>query len=224
MTAYVAPSWDKSAFHCPHCQTYSRQYWGQGMFIRLVGALTPGGPQQVHSNNSVDRPEFIWSARCEHCEAYSVWCGEIMIWPEAAGGVPPNPDLPQDIKTDFLEARSIVNRSPRGAAALLRLCLQKLCKHLGGKGKKIDDDIAELVKKGLPVAIQQSLDVVRVVGNNAVHPGQMDFKDDPATASHLFALINFIADNQITQPNAIKALYESLPKNALAAIDKRDGK
>jgi hypothetical protein len=44
-------------------------------------------------------------------------------------------------------------------------------------------DIGELVKAGLPLEIQQSLDIVRVVGNNQVHPGILDVRDDPEMPS-----------------------------------------
>jgi hypothetical protein len=38
--------------------------------------------------------------------------------------------------------------------------------------------------------VQQSLDIVRVIGNDAVHPGQIDLTDDIETATKLFVLIN----------------------------------
>ncbi len=136
----------------------------------------------------------------------------------------PNPDLPEDIRRDFEEARNIVNRSPRGAAALLRLCIQKLCAHLGEPGKNINQDIAALVQKGLNPRIQKSLDIVRVVGNDAVHPGEIDLRDDPETAVHLARLVNFIADAMITQPKQIDTLYDSLPPGKKEQIEKRDGK
>lgn len=145
-----------------------------------------------------------------------------MIFPDTGGAPMPNNDLPEEIKADYEEARTILNKSPRGAAALLRLCIQKLCKDLGESGKDINKDIGNLVKKGLPIKVQQSLDIVRVIGNDAVHPGQMDLKDDVETATKLFVLTNFIAEVMITQPKEVEKLFNSLPKNKLDGIADRD--
>ena len=147
-----------------------------------------------------------------------------MIWPQDISTAPlPNPDMPEEILSDYTEARSIVSLSPRGAAALLRLSIQKLCKHLNEKGENINDDIGSLVEKGLPVRIQQALDIVRVTGNNAVHPGEMQLQEDRETVSSLFELVNMIVENQISQPKAVDNLYGKLPPNAVEAIKKRDG-
>jgi hypothetical protein len=148
-----------------------------------------------------------------------------MIFPERISNVLPNPDLPKDIKEDFEEARLIVFKSPRGAAALLRLCIQKLCGHLGETGKSINEDIKGLVKKGLPETIQKALDIVRVIGNEAVHPGKLDLKDDVDTANKLLKLVNFIANHMITEPKEIKKLFnDKIPKKKKIAIENRDKK
>jgi hypothetical protein len=180
--------------------------------------------------NEEKKDRYSWLAfnlhlsRCYNCEKIAVWVGDRLLFPAHKPGVLPNPDLPDKIVGDFEEAREIVNASPRGAAALLRLCIQKLCKHLGVKGKNIDDDIASLVKKGLNPLVQQSLDIVRVIGNEAVHPGVMDLKDDRDTAFHLLELVNAITDQMISHPKAIKEMYAKLPEEKRKAIAKRDQK
>lgn len=166
----------------------------------------------------------IFVSQCYSCEQIAIWRHDVLLYPPARHDVAPNPDLDADIRVDFDEARAVFTASPRAAAALLRLCVQKLCKQLGMPGKKIDDDIGALVATGLPVAIQQALDLVRVIGNNAVHPGTINLNDDRDTAVKLFELVNLIAENQITQPKAIAKLFdEKVPAGAKAAIAKRDG-
>jgi len=166
----------------------------------------------------------VFLSECYNCNKLSVWVHDRLVFPSEKEGSGPNQDLPEDIIRDFEEARSIVGLSPRGAAALLRLAIQKLCIHLGEKGKNIDEDIATLVSKGLNPLIQKSLDIVRVIGNEAVHPGVIDLRDDRDIANELFDLINSIADQMITHPKNVERLYERLPPSKREAIEKRNDK
>ncbi|MGN6603615.1 MAG: DUF4145 domain-containing protein [Ginsengibacter sp.] len=206
---FYPPKFNAQSFHCPICGVYAKQIW------KASYEASGTGVKQINN---------LLFASCTHCDGRTVWLDEQMIVPSVGGVDIPNIDLPADIVADYQEARDILNKSPRGAAALLRLAIQKLCKELGEKGKNINDDIAELVKKGLPIKIQQALDYVRVVGNNAVHPGQIDLTDNRDTALNLFNLINLIAEVMISQPKHVDMLYNSLPTEQLAAIEKRDKK
>lgn len=206
MNLYTPPELDLKAFNCPHCNAYSSHQWHT-----LWGKVATG-----------DGSNIVKIAVCLHCGKFSLWLGDRMSSPESTGVPLPNSDLCESIRNDYLEARSIVEKSPRGAAALLRLCIQKLCIQVGQKGDKINDDIANLVKQGLPIRVQQALDIVRVIGNSAVHPGQIDLKDDRKTALTLFSLINLIAEDMITQPKQVDEFYLTLPEPARKAIEKRD--
>ena len=159
---------------------------------------------------------------CSRCKDYALWHGSDMTYPTFLTSPPPVQDMPTDVKKDYLEAGSVLRLSPRSAAALLRLAIQKLMIHLGENGKDLNDDVASLVKKGLPEKIQKALDSIRVVGNNAVHPGQLDIKDDQNTALALFELSNVIVDVMITKPKKIDEIYRKIPDSAREAIAKRD--
>lgn len=176
-----------------------------------------------------DRNSYVKSlcnvalSNCFNCDDVAIWIAGRMAYPSNGNTLAPNPDMPEESKFDYREAAAILENSPRGAAALLRLCIQKLSVALGGDGKNLNDDVAALVRKGLDKRIQQALDIVRVTGNNAVHPGEMDLRDDAETAAKLFSLVNLITDSMISQPKQIDALYKKLPPGAVAAINKRDG-
>ena len=163
-------------------------------------------------------------SECYNCKKVAVWVHGGLVHPPVRTGVAPNADLPSDLTADFEEARNIAQLSPRGAAALMRLVIQKLCAHLGEKGKNIDDDIASLVAKGLNPLVQKALDVVRVIGNESVHPGTIDLKDDQDTALRLFTLVNAIAEQMITHPKSVQSMYDQLPPGKLAAIEARNQK
>lgn len=208
---HVPPALQAEAFNCPRCGIYAKQSW-----YYMSGSTGSNGFGGIYQNK-----DFLVS-RCEGCGEPTIWHGDAMIYPLHSSVDSPNQDLPQEIQDDYEEARLIANFSPRGAAALLRLAVQKLCQHLGEPGKNINTDVASLVSKGLPPKVQEALDSVRVIGNEAVHPGSIDLRDDRDTVIKLFKLINFIAAKMITEPREITELYNGLPADKLAGIAKRD--
>lgn len=217
MSKHVAPSTKENSFHCPFCGVLAAQTWSSNIHCHY---------QQRAANGQVIPTAYTLSytstARCSHCTLVSFWVNDKMVHPLTGNVEIANSDLPSDILADYNEAKDIVNISPRGAAALLRLAIQKLCKHLDEKGKDLNADIGNLVKRGLPVQLQQALDSVRVIGNHAVHPGQIDLDDKPETALALFSFVNIICDFFITQPKKIAEVYGNLPQKDKDNIAKRD--
>lgn len=210
--AYTPPSRGTKSFTCPHCGVLARQYhWGYQNEIN-------GGTRYQEGNVS----NAVFSAnQCEHCGKFCLWVGAKLVYPDRGMAPLPNLEMPPEPKADYEEAAQIVGNSPRAAAALLRLAIQKLAVHLGGTGDNLNQDIGDLVAKGLPLQVQQALDVVRVIGNNSVHPGQID-ANDAELAAQLFPLVNIIVEYMIEMPKRTAALYKQLPESAKAAIAKRD--
>jgi hypothetical protein len=174
-------------------------------------------------STSSEMVNFAFS-HCFACSGFGIWVRGELIFPDSKIAFVPHDDMSPEIRSDFEEAAAIVVKSPRGAAALLRLCIQKLIVELGQPGDNLNTDIRSLVEQGkISGAIQQALDVVRVVGNNAVHPGTIDFNDDKTVAINLFGLVNLIVEAAIATPKHIKAMYEAVvPETVRKAIKKQD--
>lgn len=211
---YIEPSWDKDSFTCPHCGAISLMHFH---CISYIDKKVIGFYEEKHEGNS-----WVQVATCHNCAKHIVWVDNIYAYPDIVAEEP-NPDMPEEVKLLYNEAGLIYNKSPRAACALLRLAIDRLCNELGETDRDINKNIGALVKKGLPESVQKALDVVRVVGNKAVHPGQIAFDvDDKATATMLMRLINIIVERMITEPNEIDSLYQGLPDSVRESIDRRD--
>lgn len=209
----IYPKLKLTAFHCPHCHVFSRQDWFMLSYY-------------CHGSSHTDL--FQWSiSKCSYCHEYVIWHKDsygngVQIYPKSTLVEEPNEDLNAVIKKLYAEAAEVKDISPRSAAALLRLALQELCKQLGEDGKNINDNISNLVRKGLPTCVQKALDSVRIIGNNAVHPGEINVDDNIEIVNKLFGIINFIADQTITREKEINAFYANLPEKSREAVEKRD--
>lgn len=196
-------------------------------FIKWIRQMVSGKPFIEKSEASPYNPPILNNCNftsCYNCGEVAVWVHDQMVYPSKRIDIQPNADLPDSIRALFDEARAVVDGSPKGAAALLRLCIQHLCIELGEPGKNLDSDIASLVSKGLNPLVQKALDVVRVIGNESVHPGEIDLNDNREVAVQLFGLVNLIAEQMISHPKHVERLYSGLPEGKLRGIEQRNAK
>lgn len=219
---YESPEYKKGAFTCPSCSAFSKHDWSGTLVNETYGEYTGqigvSGVKQTINN--------LYLCKCEQCGYISFWYNKRLIWPLNTGVEPPLEEMPDDIKELYIEASNIVELSPKGSCAILRLALQKLCNRLANQeeNKKIDGAIKKLVEKGLPNSLQKAMDTIRIVGDEAVHPGEIDLNDNKELAIAMFRLINIIIEKIIVEPKEIDDLYNLMPKNKLEGIKNRDKK
>lgn len=243
----MLPEYGSKKFKCPHCSILATQDWSNAFKISMTSSkilddsyLDYRSQVQDYAQEQISRfisksqkgfrnsiyellPQNLSVATCISCEKFTLWVDKEIVYPKRATVQPPNNDLDEDIKSLYIEASTILVDSPKGSTALLRLALQKLLKQVGKSGKNINSDIKDLVSEGLSPKIQQALDLLRVVGNNAVHPGQINLDDSAEVAEKLFSILNFIADELITKPKELESLYADLiPSDTQEHIKQRD--
>lgn len=209
------------SYKCPHCGAFAGMEKYEVYLIKCGDHYVLMPEQNVPVGGRAISKRFN-VVTCRACDNVQFWLGETIIYPVSSSIDEPNEDMPQEVKDLYNEARSVFELSPKAGSALLRLGLQKLCKHLGGKGENINDDIGWLVKQGLPKNIQEALDSIRVIGNNGVHPGEINLDENKDLAAALFPLMNLIVEKMISDPKKIDEIYKMLPEGAVKAIEKRD--
>ena len=217
MPDYVAPDFPLNGFNCPHCHAYTQQSWFR---VRHSPIDNPNLDQGIIGNY------FMAICQKPDCHQISFWEvhdeSRIMFYPNATTAPLPSDDMPEIIRGVFNEARNVFGISPRAAAGLLRLAIQMLMPHLNQKGKDLNEDIGNLVKSGLPEMVQKGLDSLRVIGNNAVHPGQIDISDNRDVAIALFHIINTIINRTLTEERIVQETFDLLPESAKEQIRRRD--
>ncbi|MBS3987365.1 MAG: DUF4145 domain-containing protein [Erysipelothrix sp.] len=211
MVKFQTPTYKMKAFNCVHCSVFSQQNWDFNYISK-----------QGYVSNDVMFKEFNLSvSNCEVCNGKIIWLDEKIIFPKSLSAPVPIEGMPNEIKEIFDEARLVLADSPRSSCALLRLSVESLCNKILPSGN-LNQKIGEMVKRGLDTRIQQSLDLVRIIGNEKVHPGQIDKNDTFNDAMIMFDLVNYITEKMIIEPKKIDDLFSNLPKSKIEQIEKRD--
>jgi hypothetical protein len=248
---YVPPAIDQLAFNCPHCDALARQFWVSVHADPLksdekqvvataetVKTLTFGDIEEAERDRKLKWAEQMASGRPfleVHREfrnrdvqnvsiSYCCNCNEMCLWvcdQLGAGGPEPKLDAPPNVRREYEEASQTLEASPRGAAALLRLAIEKLCKELEVSEESLKDDIAFFVREDVDARVQKVLDAARIIESNAVRPGQIGLGDDPATAETLSSLVNLICEKMIMEPRHLQAVYTKLREGARTAMEQR---
>ncbi|TCB60256.1 DUF4145 domain-containing protein [Acinetobacter terrae] len=224
---------DQKSFKCPHCGAFAHMEWDNLCLMR-----------RDDQDNEFNVQTRIHQATCVSCNKENIWYNHRTVsgW-IGLNGIPrpiddselsrlfpvqeitnqdiPNylPDMPKDVKTLYKEAALIFELSPRSAAALIRLALEKLCEHLGVKKKNIKESIEELAKQQIiPLRVAQAADNIRLIGNANVHAGIIcdEVLDDINPA--IFSYINLIVDYAIKKPKEIEEINLLFPEQKRASF------
>ncbi len=217
---YTTAPYSSNTTTCPHCG-------GKTVFEYTI---LYHNEDETTFNFKDCRNSYGIAATCPGCKQLSLYFKdsedfkECLAFPIKNTNAPtPNKDMPDNVKTIFNESLNVIPYSPRASIALSRLAIDLLTIELNAEGATLNERIGFLVKQGLPTKIQQALDSVRVIGNNAVHPGNIIItENDENLALSLLHFINIIVDYQISQPKQLEETYNLLPQNYRKAIDGRD--
>ena len=130
---------------------------------------------------------------CHSCNGFALWVGDRLVFPY---NVEKTPDL---VEEDLEEAAAVLNKSPRGATALMRVCIQKLVPLLQKDGKYLNDYISSLVSKALEVEIQQSMEVLQVLRNDPGQPSNLETKENKEMALRFVDSLKAILERRMLQ-------------------------
>jgi hypothetical protein len=208
----VEPKLGAESFCCPYCNTVAHQDWcslflkpekcADVVVLTLEAALLLNSEEgdkneseqlaerlrdnvvtyeyQKHPRNLRVKLVNVHVSTCYNCKGFALWVRDQLAFPIRAEGVP----------EDFEEAAAVLNKSPRGATALMRLCIQNTMKLLKEQGSTFDENTSSLVRKGLEVEIQQTMDVLQVLRKNPLQSesGGLEIDEEADTKKVLTSL------------------------------------
>jgi hypothetical protein len=166
---------------------------------------------QEHPRNLKVKLLNLHVSRCYNCKGFTVWVRDRLVFP-IRGDEPPDvvevdfEEVVEDVQEtaedeevseDFEEAAAILNKFPRGAAALTRVCIQNMMPLLKENAKNLDENISSLVRKGLEAEIQQAMDVLQVVRKNPSQTTEVDLKEENETAKKFFNSLEGILERRM---------------------------
>lgn len=182
------------AYKCPYCNVVCRD---DGTITKSV--------YETFATSGIDRFRFdapgavvLSISRCPNCGGVAIGLVGEGITPyhyPPAGAIHLPGYIPDAIRSDYMEALSIVNASPKASATLSRRCLQGMIHDYWGiHEKNLNAEISSLRGKVDP-SQWKAMDALRKVGN---------------IGAHMESDINFIVDVEPEEAQALIKLIELL--------------
>ena len=137
-TAYYPPEYRKKEFNCAHCKVFAYQTWISNLRGELVNVIALNSPN--NPSEELSPPGLFAASKCAHCNKWSIWIEDSLVYPVQIIVEDPNDDMPDEVKELYIESAQVLPTSPRAAAVLLRLGLQILLGAVGGGGKNINNN------------------------------------------------------------------------------------
>jgi len=136
-------AWALIHYRCPSCKKL--------IFELVSGQSVTGGGKGFH----VHLPNVRYFAR-----------------PKSSNRNPPQPEVPKEFSTDYIEASMVLDVSAKASAALSRRCLQHILREKARvKHGNLASEIQQAIDSGnLPSHICEAIDAIRNIGNFAAHP------------------------------------------------------
>jgi hypothetical protein len=188
---------------------------------------------QEHPRNLKVKLLNLHVSRCYNCKGFTVWVRDRLVFPIKVEEAPPdivevdfeevatdvqgtveaqegdehvqtNAEDVEEASEDFEEAAAILNKFPRGAAALTRICIQKMMPLVKGNAENLDENLSSLVRKGLKVEIQQAMDVLQLVRKSPLQPSEVDLKEENETAKTLLNSLKVILERRMLKKHGEK--------------------
>jgi hypothetical protein len=190
--------------------------------LKWVEQMASGRPfLEVHREFRSRDVQNVSISYCFNCNEMCLWVYDQLIWPRREGFPEPKLHAPPNVRRESEEASQTLEASPRGAAALLRIAIEKLCKELGVSGENLKDDMAFFVREDVDARVQRVLDAAQIIESNAMRPGQIGLGEDRATAETLSGLVNLICEKMIMEPRHLQEVYTKVREDARTAMEQR---
>ena len=148
---------------------------------------------------------------------------EIVLYPASNGTRELPIEVPSPYRQDLIEARAVLELSPKASAALSRRLLQRVLREeLSIKGKDLSKEIDQFISAGsAPTYLLDAVDAIRHIGNVAAHPLKFEQSGEiadvePGEAEWTLDVAEALVDFACVQPVKLRQRREQLNKKLQA--------
>jgi hypothetical protein len=216
------------SFSCPYCNTVAHHDW-YSLFLKpenaaevrvltpeAVNALRQGDAQrgnikeidqfverlkknaltyeyQKHPHPLKVKMANLHISNCHNCNGFSLWVSGLLVFPTKLD------KTSEFVEEDLEEAAAILNKFPRGTTALMRVCIQKLVPLLEDNGKKLNQRVSSLVRKGLEMEMQQATEVLKFLRGDSAQLNSLESQADRETAVRFLDSLKEVLQRRMSQ-------------------------